>query len=90
MNRYLRFKTKYKLDISPLVSQVGGQVGYLKKQNSSRNLIFLASAAVFQLHLNKLQQTTQKWHHFAQFWTFLKIVQVWMSKVNSLKNFASF
>ena len=80
-------KQSVKLDISPLVSRVGGQVGCLKKQNSSRILIFYVSAAVFHLKLKNLG-----WF-FGWFFEVCSILtekqRLKPRKSNSLMNFAS-
>ena len=55
-------KQSVKPDISPLVLQLGGQIGCQKKRNSSLNFIFQISCATFQLKLKKLQKTAPNRH----------------------------
>ena len=70
----------HQIHFTPLVWRLGGQVGGLKKQDSSRNSIFQFSAAVFQPELRKLQKRPK----------FSQIVSFWDGSLkNSLMNFAS-
>ena len=71
-------KQSVKLDISALVSRLGGQVGHQKKRNSSRNWLLIVLCATFQPKLSKLSTTTKNGHFLAQFRTFLKIVKFWL------------
>ena len=70
----------------PLILCSWGQMGCQMKRKSSRNSIFLVSAANFQLELNNLQKRP-KYVSKCHFWEgFSKFVQLWLKNSGWNKN----
>ena len=78
-----------KTEISPLFLHFWSQLGYQKKQKTSRNSNLLVWSATFQPKLNKLWKTVKKVFIFVYFYGFSRVFQSRMKSSGSYQNLCS-